>query len=397
MFINPGGTKKRLPLKKTKFSKINQQAVAEATGVSRSTVSFALNERLASRVNPETRMHILRTAERLGYRPNRLAQTMRSGRSNMIGLIHYMGMLQSVIERVTYAAGAIQKGGYHPYPVDMHWFPEREALSLDFLLGVNVDGLIVSDTTASLRRALSKTNIPKVYLAEYANGVPYVCSDLVQGMHDLTRHALSLGHRKLTLVLPCNHHDQHREDSGLLFKREHGFVQALESAGGKVHYVKNLAQRKETAIYTQFLDREDGISGCVVFCPVIHSMFNPYQAGSDMMHQIAKHRRLPDISLFSNDDLALGAMDYCRRNAIAIPEQMAITGFDNTAAGRIAPIALTTVEQPNQAIAEQAAALLIQLINGEQLSSEECSITIPCVTVVRASCGANLRRSQLSS
>ncbi|MFA6176144.1 MAG: LacI family DNA-binding transcriptional regulator [Phycisphaerae bacterium] len=367
---------------------VNQAAVAKAAGVSRSTVAFALNERLSSRVRTETRLHILKTAERLGYRPHRYAQILRAGRSRMIGLLHHMGMVQTVIERVTYASVAIQEAGYQPYAIDTVGFQGFDSLPLNLMFDARVDGLLVSGPHEGLYKSLEGSGVPTVLLMPSGRqtSLPSVASDIVQGMRDLTRHALHRGHRRLVHAVPLVGTPK-INGVPVASDRERGFSEAIHAAGGRCVRFDDLAKAKSS--YQRLMKEDGGMVGCIVSIPVVTPDFDPYQPGCTAFQTLLDLGPLPDIVFFQNDDWALGALSVCRKNGIRVPEDLSIAGFDNTAAGRISSVPLTTVEQPCQAVAEAAVSLLLRLVNGETLSPEERCVRIACTPIIRESCGAN--------
>jgi DNA-binding LacI/PurR family transcriptional regulator len=140
--------------------------------------------------------------------------------------------------------------------------------------------------------------------------------------------------------------------------------------------------------YERMMKDTGGIVGCIVSIPVVTTDFDPYQPGCTAFQALLDLGTLPDIVLFTNDDWALGALSLCRKNGIRVPEDLAITGFDNTAAGRISSVPLTTVQQPCKAVAEAAVAILLRLIKGETLSPEEQCVRIACTLIIRESCRA---------
>lgn len=367
--------------------KVNQASVAKAAGVSRSTVSFVLNERLSSRVHQETRLHVLKIAESLGYRPDRHAQIMRTGRSNMIGVLHCMGTLQVLIELVTYASAAIQKSGYQPSAIDAEWFDGSDTLPLDLLVDARAEGLIVSSVPDLFYKSLETSGIPTVLLMAPArpSSLPSIASDITQGMRDLTRHALHRGHRRLVLAVPpsCTF-----DFNGMAVasEREQGFSEAILSAGGRCVRFDDLTKAESSRSYRRLMKGSTGIVGCIASIPVVTQAFDPYQPGYTAFQALLDFGPLPDIVLFSNDDWALGALSLCRKKGIRVPEDLAITGFDNTAPGRIGSVPLTTVAQPSKAVAEAAVAILLRLIKGEKLSLQERRIRIPCTPIIRESC-----------
>src|ERR1043166_1516659 len=101
---------------------VTQHDLARLLGVSRSTIAAAFANQ--PRVRPETRQRVLKTAAALGYRPDRYATVMRTGKSGLIGMIVCEGITQVSAQRVWHVAHAIQRAGYQPLSSDAGWFAD---------------------------------------------------------------------------------------------------------------------------------------------------------------------------------------------------------------------------------------------------------------------------------
>jgi LacI family transcriptional regulator len=105
------------------------------------------------------------------------------------------------------------------------------------------------------------------------------------------------------------------------------------------------------------------------------------------MDDIVKRVIPPEVVLCSNDDWAIGALTACGEAGARVPEDIAITGFDDSPIGRFGMVPLTTVAQQPQLMASQAVEILVRKIRGESMQSEEPVLKTPCQVVVRRSCG----------
>jgi len=233
-------------------------------------------------------------------------------------------------------------------------------------------------------RAFRAANIPVVMLSAHRYpGLPLVGCDVRQGMEDLTRHLLKLGHWRLTLLCgrPLRARDRNRHWRTL--QRVEGFAAAIRQAGGKV-----IGLEKASDVNTNAGRR---ILGEIVggHSAVGLEIFDPFRDGREAMQQLLRRTRLPQAVLCANDDWAVGALAACAEAGVRVPQDIAITGFDNTSLGKVCAPPLTTVAQPSEAMAQKAVELLLKLIRGEKLARQERDmIQMPCRLIVRRSCGA---------
>jgi LacI family transcriptional regulator len=119
-----------------------------------------------------------------------------------------------------------------------------------------------------------------------------------------------------------------------------------------------------------------------------------YAPGQAAIRSLIESGERPEALLCSNDDMAIGAIAACVAAGLRVPEDIAITGFDNTTAGRYACPPLTTVAQPTEAVAKKAVELLLKQTRGETISASEELVKLPCQLVVRQSCGNNQKQGR---
>ncbi|MBI4027644.1 MAG: LacI family DNA-binding transcriptional regulator [Verrucomicrobia bacterium] len=341
--------------------------VAFRAKVSDAAVSVVLRGRDCNiRVSEAVRNRIFKAARSLNYRPHRYAQIMRNGRSGIIGMIHYGGLLQVAAERAIHVAKAIHAAGYQLLASDVLWHKDGVRAICDMLLDSRADGLLLVGTApefplSELKR-IQNARIPMVGLSGVRlPGIPQVRADVCQGMFDLTQHLLALGYRKLVL-LTLRTKGKGANRAWPMLERINGFIQAATAGGLSKH-----------AIAICETDPIDALS--------------PYRSGKDGMKRILQQRLLPEVVVCSNDDLAIGAFAACVEAGLRVPDNIAITGFDNSQAGEFSAVPLTSVAQPTEAMAKMAVGLLTRLMRGEKLSGNEELIKMPCRLVARQSCG----------
>lgn len=357
------------------MANVTQAEIARQVGISQQAVGYALGNYRNSRIKlrEETRQRIIKTADELGYRPHRYAQVMRRGRSGVIGFIQFGGMLQAAIERGMYAAKAIHEAGFRLNAEDLLWYRDGFRSACDAILEARVEGVIlcdpISSTPVSQVQRILEARIPVVTISGVRfPHVPQVRSDVRQGMRDMTRHLIGLGHKKLCLLVGRSPLDTSEDTGWPSLDRVAGFRDAVENAG---------LSRNQAEVFYQ--DNP-------------HDMMIPYEVGKQAMQTILGRRDRPGVFVCSNDDWAIGALAACAEAGVRVPEEMAVTGFDNTGAGRFSMVPLTTVAQQPELMGRRAVEVLVKLIRGQKLKKDDQLIKTPCDLVVRKSCGAEIRQ-----
>jgi LacI family transcriptional regulator len=200
--------------------------VAEAAGVSKSTASRVLSG--SSRVSAQTRRAVQSAAERLGYRPNRIASGLRTRRSNLVGLVMTNLVNASFHLIAEVLQQRLDERGYQVLLCVTDSDPVRERRYLDVLLDHRVDGLIIvgtGDNTATVRQ-VSAAGIPVVNLIRSPDSAPgdSVMAGDREGAEMAVQHLLGLGHRRIAFIGGPPGVDSGRD-------RYAGFAAALTGAG----------------------------------------------------------------------------------------------------------------------------------------------------------------------
>lgn len=345
---------------------ITQQQIALEANVSRSTVAAVMSPAQCERISPEVRERVMQVAERLGYYPNRYAQVMSRGKSGLIGVVTFSTPLDVSRLKAAHATRLIIDAGYEVIAQDAGWIP---ATSDDLLgdalckrlLNAKVEGVILvyPDVRFSQRHVdrFLKLKIPVVRIAgDHLEGVPAFISDRVWGYYQMTRHLIELG-RKDFVLLASN-----------VPSSIDGFGRAIAECPDQVRSTAVLHPRS----FVQ-LGRSE----------------NHYRYGKVGLERALQQGLRPDALVCSNDVWALGAMTAACEAGIAVPEELAITGFDNEPAGGYGAIPLTTVMHPIEEIARCAVEELFHLIRTKAKVVEK-DVLIKGELLVRKSCGSAL-------
>ncbi len=355
---------------------VTENDVAKAAGVSRRSVSMALSDdqRYVRKLRPETRERILAAVERLGYRPNRAAQLMRGKKSGMIGLITTASLLQIHLERLYAVTLAIQAAGYGMLNSELLWTPDAASRAVDSLIDARVEGVLlmsVSHPTCAPQIAQLRTaGIPVVSLGgDRLPDFPWVGSDNHQGMRDLTRHLLDQGYRRLAYLTTAVEENEAQRTFATLDERAAGFRAAAEAAG---------LDAQAAPIWTESTARLD---------------WDRFAPGRAALRRLLRQSERPEAFLCANDHLALGVLAGCAEAGLRVPQDLAVTGFDDTYAARNAWPPLTSVTQPSGESGRQAVDWLLQMIRGELSATDPLEKRFPCRVMPRASSGGGTRKT----
>jgi DNA-binding LacI/PurR family transcriptional regulator len=334
------------------------QDVADLAGVSRTTVSFVLNNVPGMKISEETRQRVLEAAQQLNYYPASAARTLASGKTHRIGLVlceqrdHLMAdaflppflrglsdLAQQESYRVVFQSGEDKAG---------------ETAYVGLLREQQVDGLIVSAPRSddSQLSRLYEEGYPLVLHGRLPDcDLPFVDIDNVGGAHKAVSHLIGLGHRRIGLITNAPLSYTSSQD------RLTGYRQALQEAA---------------------LPLDDEL--------VRYGEFSP-QSGRKAMESLLALPSPPSAVLVASDVVALGAMAAVRKQGIRIPQDIALVGFDDIFLAAYVSPPLTTVRLPAYGLGWAAGDMLIRLINEDDLVEKQ--MLLESELVIRQSCGGN--------
>lgn len=349
---------------------ITQQQIAIEAQVPRSTVAAVMSAAQRDRISPEVRKKVMDAARRLGYRPNRYAQVVRNGKSGYIGMINFGALRQLALRKVQAATEAVRDHGYDWMVQQADWYSRDWAEACDLcvqsLVDARVEGVLLiyphEYLTQEHLQRFHKAGIPVVAIAgEYLKGIPKFISDRQWGYRVITEHLLALGRQRIALMS--------KEKPSIL----NGFLSAFE---------KYPALREQALTLSATEPRCEEDPCATVYLPGLHAMRNVLSAKGPR----------PDAVVCTNDQWALGALRACAEAGVKVPEEIAVTGFDNDTAGAFGSVPLTTIDHPVEPISRQAVECLVRMIREKTLLSET-TVTIRGKLVIRQSSGATLHPS----
>lgn len=317
--------------------------VARRAMVSVSTVSRAFT--MPDLVRPATREQILRAADELGYRPNRAARGLITGKTGNLGIV--VPDLQNPFfpSVVSGAQAQARLADYAVFLADSGEDPRLEA-ELIHAMTKQVDGVIVCSSRMDvndLRRASESTTL--VLLNRKNPGVPAVLMDSADGIRQAVEHLAALGHRRCAFLSGPRNSWSNKE-------RRRGLRTASRLYGVEVVELGPFAPVFEAGLQAADIALASSVTAIVAF----------------------------------NDLMALGVLNRLNDRKIRVPEQMSVVGFDDIAMAGMCTPQLTTVEMPTQQGGRAAVDLLLdQLAGGEGDSGAAQQRMVGTQLIVRAS------------
>lgn len=240
---------------------------------------------------------------------------------------------------------------------------QKEARCLEELLEKDIDGLIIEPSKSqmicrhrNLYQTLDKYNIPYIFIqGRYSEmkDVPHILMDDARGGYLVTRYLLDLGHRRIMGIFKAD------DIQGM--ERHKGYVRALQAAG--------IAYNPDDVVWFHTEDRKSK--------PVI------------IAREMAESGNLPDGIVCYNDQIAVQIMEVLENRGIRIPEDVSITGYDNSLYAQTGS-GITTIAHPQECLGKMAAELILEKIRGVPEEESKVERLIQPELIVRGSCRAAL-------
>lgn len=323
----------KIPAKKAPSNRtegvVTLEQVAARAGVSPSTVSRILNG--TATVSELKRAAVDEAIRTLGFRPNPVARGLAGGRTMSIGVVTQRISSPFYGEALSGIEVALEAAGYVPLFVSGNWNEVDERKAIETLLSRRVDGVIVlAGRLGNAELAALSTSVPMVVVGRQVAGERLFSFsfDNRAGARLATEHLLSLGHRRIALLLGDLVHDD-------AIDRQNGYLDALAAAGIPVD-----AELVVQSDYTE--------------------------AGGMLAVSRLLERDAAFSAIFSsNDQMAYGAILGLARRNLRVPDDVSIVGFDDLIMSRYTMPPLTTVRHAVYETGVQAAAAMLALLQGE--------------------------------
>lgn len=310
--------------------------VARLTGVSASTVSRVLSN--TGYVKEDTRKKVLDAVQTLNYSPNALAQGLKTGRSNTIGLL--IPSVQNMIypDIVQGVEDTAHKKGFSVILCNTDESAEIEQTYIEALRTRRVDGFIVATMTSHSAHihGLRKKQVPLVLaLRACDQSIDAVVIDNMKAAWQGTSYLIERGHRKIALALGDTRLSLYRD-------RYEGYQRALGEAG--VPFDESLVMRERGGVSSFY----------------------------GLTRALLERGTVPDAVFAMNDARAIIIMRALYDAGLKIPADVSVLGFDNVALSAYVEPPLSTISQPLYEIGRLSAEkLFYQIERKEQYGTLE--------------------------
>ena len=307
--------------------------IAEMAGVSRATVSRYLNH---GYVSQEKRERIKEAIEKTGYQPSTQAQTLRTKKTKLVGVILPKISSDTVSRMVAGISDVLSKRGYQLLLANTNNDIEEELKYLNLFKDNQVDGILFIATIFSARhkKILKECRVPVVILGQRLDGFSCVYQDDFHAALQITERMLR--HGRIPAYIGVTDRD---EAAGL--SRRMGFEAALAAAG--------IPMRPELMVEGDF----------------------SIESGSKNMQSLLEKEPKLDCVFCATDNIAVGAAACLKSAGKQIPRDVQVAGTGDTPIGRYVTPGLTTVHFYYKTSGKEAAAMLVeQMEDGRSVNKE---------------------------
>lgn len=324
--------------------------VAKAAGVSTATVSRVLHNKA---VKPHTKEAVMNAIKELNYKPNALAQQLRTQKTKTV-IVVVPDISNTFFSEILFGIeDAAREHDYQILIADMHNQPNIENYYFQAIQQRTIDGIIsLSATIAKNLMEQIAEEYPIVVACQYLDNymVPNVTIDNISAATAITEHLIQLGHTRIAHIAG--------DPNSLLYRdRFNGYIAALAK--------HNIPIDLSLVRY--------GVSSI--------------QSGYDEMKYLLNQDPSISAVFAAGDIIAVGAINALKESGKRVPEDCAVVGFDDIEIASFWEPPLTTVRQPRRKLGQTAFRKLYKLMNQHPLKSVQDVLDYEIM--IRESCGYN--------
>lgn len=298
---------------------------AKIAGVSKSTVSRYFNNGYVSK---EANEKIEIAIEKTGFKPQRQAQSMRTKKTNLIGVVVPKISTETAPRVVEGISDELSTHGYDMLIANTNLDIEKEIEYLKMFKNNHVDGIIFMATkvTEEHLKVMNEISVPIVVVAQNINEYPSVYNDDYNAAREVVKYILNKGYREIAFI------GVYEEDISVGFERKMGYLDELKSNGVEII--------------------EDFIK---------IGNFN-IESGYNLTKELMESKKKPKAIFAVTDNIAAGAIEYLKENNYKIPKDIAIMSIGDSKISRFIEPKLTTVHYYYKTVGVEAANMLLELI-----------------------------------
>src|SRR5690606_27835213 len=331
--------------------KVTIYDISKKLNISAATVSRALNNN--PKISLKTRELVLKTAQELNYKQNRLALALKSGKTNSIGVIvpyinrNFFSAVIYGIEKM------LAPHGYNVIICQSHEDAQNEANHIAALLNTQVDGIFMSvskttQDTSHIEKIL-ENKTPLIFFDRKKDipGVSSVTIDDFRGGYLATEHLIRQGAKRVA-------HFSLDPNLEIYRNRHDGYLKALEDY--------DIPMDPDLIVYTN----------------------SKIETGAEALVKLWAGKEHPDAIFSSSDYAALGAIQELRKLQVEVPRQVGVVGFSNEPRTKYMELPISSVDQTPAAMGDLAAQVFLEQIdNGQHVVSVEKRVVLSPELIIR--------------
>jgi LacI family transcriptional regulator len=324
--------------------------IAKQLNISQSTVSFILNGKSKEkRISDETAQKVLKFVKEVGYKPNLLARSLRTGKTNIIGLMvenianPFFANLANLIEENAY------KNGYKILYCSTENDPSKARELIQMFKDRHIDGYIITPTEG-IKEDIDKLvhgNAPVILFDRFFEGgnYGYVVLDNFQSTYNAVQHLISEGYSQIGFITINSLQSQ-------MLARLHGYEKALDD-NNLNHYVKEVSFKM----------------------PDIEVI--------DHIVNFITRKKKMDAIIFATNYLGISGLKAIKKMQLKIPADIAVISFDDNPIFELHMPSITAIQQPIEAMSVQLINILLDMLASKNIINHK--VTLPGTLIVRES------------
>lgn len=317
---------------------MNIAQIAKMAGVSSAAVSRYFNN---GYISEEKKEAIRQVVEKTGYRPSVQAQTLRTKKTKMIGIIIPKINSASISSVVAGIVSVLDENGYQPLLADTQNNPKKELSFLELFDEKQVDGLVFIATvfTAKHIKMLKNVKVPMVIVGQRLSGYSCVYHDDYHSFYDMTKMVLEKGRKKLGYLSAFH------EDEAVGKERYRAFCDAVDDGGRE--------ELKERYRITAF------------------HLHSGYEKAKELMTSYPD----TDAIICATDEMAIGALQYLKEHEISVPDQVMVTGQGDNMMTKVTTPTITTIHYSYEESGISASKILLEMLtSGDDVPVREIKL-----------------------
>ena len=306
--------------------------IAKLAGVSKSTVSRYLNN---GYVGTESREKIKKIIEETGFMPQSHAKSLRTGKTNLIGVIVPKISTETAPRVVQGITEVLSENNYDVLIANTNLSVEKEFEYLNIFKNNQVDGVIFMGTkiTPKHRKIMEKLNVPIVVVAQYMDNYPCVYHDDFNAAKYMTEYLIGKGHKNIGFI------GVYEEDRSVGLERKNGYIAALNENDLEVD-LENLKLGDFS-----------------------------YESGYELSKKLIKKKNIPTAIFAVTDNLAIATIDCLKDNGLNVPEDVAVVSIGDTRISQVVSPKLTTIHYYYKTSGRKSGEIMLELLkNGIKTS-----------------------------